>query len=127
LSRCRAPEKLPKQELELFESRHLGLFKAGRVFKLPAGSRSAGKPRLLPGPRDRVHFLFGSFFLCEQRKRTFRIREDLLTLVYDIINPAIKYLKVVIPAKAGIQKNTGCRIKSGMTWLFYFVAGFIIN
>jgi hypothetical protein len=35
----------------------------------------------------------------------------------DIITPAVKYLQVVIPAEAGIQKNTGCRIKSGMTGL----------
>jgi len=33
------------------------------------------------------------------------------------INPAGKYPTVVIPAKAGIQKDTGCRIKSGMTGL----------
>jgi hypothetical protein len=44
----------------------------------------------------------------------------------NVINPAIKYLKVVIPAKAGIQDKTECRIKSGMTWLFYLVAGLII-
>jgi len=31
--------------------------------------------------------------------------------------------KMVIPAKAGIQKNTGCRIKSGMTELASFIAG----
>jgi hypothetical protein len=34
----------------------------------------------------------------------------------DFITPAIKYIKVVIPAKAGIQTGTGCRINSGMTW-----------
>jgi hypothetical protein len=33
------------------------------------------------------------------------------------ITPAVKYPKFVIPAQAGIQKNTGCRIKSGMTEL----------
>jgi len=33
------------------------------------------------------------------------------------ITPAIKYLKAVIPAQAGIQEGTGCRIKSGMTEL----------
>jgi hypothetical protein len=33
------------------------------------------------------------------------------------IAPAAKYPRVVIPAKAGIQKNTGYRIKSGMTEL----------
>jgi hypothetical protein len=52
------------------------------------------------------------------------------------ITPAIKYLKVVIPAKAGIQKNTGCPrlttcrgrlIKSGMTEFGYLVAGLIIH
>jgi hypothetical protein len=35
----------------------------------------------------------------------------------DVIIPAGKYSTVVIPAKAGIQKDTGCRIKSGMTGL----------
>jgi len=35
----------------------------------------------------------------------------------DLITPAIKYVTVVIPAKAGIQKDTGCRIMSGMTGL----------
>jgi hypothetical protein len=34
-------------------------------------------------------------------------------------------LKVVIPAKAAILKNTGCRIKSGITQLLHFVAGLI--
>jgi hypothetical protein len=33
------------------------------------------------------------------------------------ISPADKCLKVVIPAQAGIQQSTGCRIKSGMTAL----------
>jgi len=33
-----------------------------------------------------------------------------------IITPAIIYLNVVIPTKAGIQNWTGCRIKSGMTF-----------
>jgi hypothetical protein len=33
--------------------------------------------------------------------------------------------EVVIPAKAGIQINTGCRIKSGMTKLVYSIAGLI--
>ncbi len=32
-----------------------------------------------------------------------------------LITPATKYINVVIPAKAGIQAGTGCRIKSGMT------------
>jgi len=40
---------------------------------------------------------------------------------YDIA-PAIKYLNIVIPAKAGIQEGTGCRIKSGMTELDYLIA-----
>jgi hypothetical protein len=39
-----------------------------------------------------------------------------------VITPAIKYLNIVIPAKAGIQVGTGCRIKSGMTELDYLVA-----
>jgi hypothetical protein len=33
-----------------------------------------------------------------------------------IITPATIYVKAVIPAKAGIQNWTGCRIKSGMTF-----------
>ena len=43
------------------------------------------------------------------------------------INPAIKYLQIVIPAKAGIQKYTGCRIKSGMTEGVYLIAGLIFH
>jgi hypothetical protein len=31
------------------------------------------------------------------------------------ITPAIIYVNTVIPAEAGIQNWTGCRIKSGMT------------
>jgi len=42
-----------------------------------------------------------------------------------IITPAIKYLNIVIPAKAGIQVGTGCRIKSGMTELDYLIARLI--
>ena len=41
------------------------------------------------------------------------------------IASAIKYLNIVIPAKAGIQVGTGCRIKSGMTELDYLVARLI--
>ena len=41
------------------------------------------------------------------------------------ITPAIKYLNIVIPAKAGIQEGTGCQIKSGMTELDYLVARLI--
>ena len=41
------------------------------------------------------------------------------------ITLAVKYPTSVIPAKAGIQKGTGCRIKSGMTGLSYLVAGLI--
>ena len=39
---------------------------------------------------------------------------------FSYINPAIKYLAIVIPAKAGIQEYTGCRIKSGMTEVSLF-------
>jgi len=42
-----------------------------------------------------------------------------------IITPAIKYLNIVIPAKAGIQEGTGCRIKSGITELDYLIARLI--
>mgnify|MGYP001820656974 FL=1 len=43
-----------------------------------------------------------------------------------VITPAIKYVTDVIPAKAGIQKDTGCRIMSGMTGFGYLVAGLIV-
>jgi len=43
------------------------------------------------------------------------------------ITPAIKYLNIVIPAKAGIQVATGCRIKSGMTELDYLIARLIMT
>jgi hypothetical protein len=50
-----------------------------------------------------------------------------------IISPATEYLNAVIPAKAnqrrslaGIQKDTGCRIESGMTGLLYSSAALII-
>jgi hypothetical protein len=47
------------------------------------------------------------------------------------ITQVIKFLTVVIPAKAGIQKKTGCRIKacpgldpgSGMTGFGYLATG----
>ncbi|MFC1843884.1 hypothetical protein ACFLZ5_03765 [Thermodesulfobacteriota bacterium] len=51
LSRCRAPQKLPNKEFELFESA-----RGGRVFKLPATSRSAGHPAI-GGTSDRGPFL----------------------------------------------------------------------
>ena len=43
------------------------------------------------------------------------------------ITPAIKYLNIVIPAKAGIQEGTGCRIKSGMMELDYLVTRLIMQ
>jgi len=43
------------------------------------------------------------------------------------ITPAIKYLNIVIPAKAGIQEGTGCRIKPGMTELDYLIARLILQ
>jgi hypothetical protein len=52
-------------------------------------------------------------------------RSTLLEMILKIITPAIKYVTVVIPAKAGIQKDTGCRIMSGMTGFGYLVAGLI--
>jgi len=43
---------------------------------------------------------------------------------YDfVIVPADKYPQVVIPAKAGIQKSAGYRIKSGMTGLAIWSIG----
>jgi len=50
-----------------------------------------------------------------------------LEIQVQAITPAVKYLKVVIPAEAGIQKNTGCRIKSGMTEFGYLLAGLICS
>jgi len=44
---------------------------------------------------------------------------------FEYITSAIKYLNIVIPAKAGIQEGTGCRIKSGMTELDYLIARLI--
>jgi len=49
----------------------------------------------------------------------------MIATVKTYITPAIKYLNIVIPAKAGIQEGTGCRIKSGMTELDYLVARLI--
>ena len=46
-------------------------------------------------------------------------------IVFINITPAIKYLNIVIPAKAGIQVGTGCRIKSGMTELDYLIVRLI--
>ena len=50
-----------------------------------------------------------------------------VTFLKSYITPAIKYLNIVIPAKAGIQVGTGCRIKSGMTELDYLVARLIVK
>jgi hypothetical protein len=36
--------------------------------------------------------------------------------LHAFITPATIYVKAVIPAKAGIQNWTGCRVKSGMTF-----------
>ena len=49
-------------------------------------------------------------------------KNDFLYLILSYITSAIKYLNIVIPAKAGIQVGTGCRIKSGMTELDYLIA-----
>jgi hypothetical protein len=46
----------------------------------------------------------------------------MILLFYDI-TPAIKYATDVIPARAGIQKDTGCRIMSDMVRGGYLVAG----
>jgi hypothetical protein len=45
------------------------------------------------------------------------IKTSLWRYKLQTITPAVKYPTVVIPAEAGIQKDTGCRIKSGMTEL----------
>ena len=44
-----------------------------------------------------------------------------------ILTWQLNTLKKVIPAKAGIQNCTGCRIKSGMTVFVYLIAGLIIR
>jgi len=55
-----------------------------------------------------------------------RSRPILVLTISPVITPAIKYLNIVIPAKAGIQVGTGCRIKSGMTELDYLIARLIL-
>jgi hypothetical protein len=61
---------------------------------------------------------------------------SLLSLLGLLGSPAVKYLKIVIPAEAGIQKNTGCPrlttyrgrlIMSGMTEFVYLLAGLTIK
>ena len=48
-------------------------------------------------------------------------------ILTELITPATKYLKVVIPRlDRGIQAGTGCRIKSGMTELACLTTGLII-
>jgi len=47
----------------------------------------------------------------------FRISDLWNRCALSIITPADKYPRLVIPAQAGIQQNTGCRIKPGMTAL----------
>ena len=51
---------------------------------------------------------------------------SIASLPFDI-TPAIKYVTDVIPAKAGIQKDTGCRIMSGMAGFGYLVDGLILS
>jgi len=60
---------------------------------------------------DRSDSNFNTQNIAARRKNSQGIRE----LRIFNITPAIKYLKIVIPAKAGIQEYTGCWIKSGMT------------
>ena len=48
-----------------------------------------------------------------------RIYLEIYSIKSQYITSATKYLNIVIPAKAGIQEGTGCRIKSGMTELDY--------
>jgi len=45
------------------------------------------------------------------------LRNAIYFISSNIITQAVKYPKFVIPAQAGIQKNTGGRIKSGLTGL----------
>jgi len=42
-----------------------------------------------------------------------------------VLTRQLNTLMGVIPAKAGIQKGPGCRIKSGMTDVAYLIAGAI--
>ena len=64
--------------------------------------------------------------VSETKSRSVRVNitvpEDMLRKI-DAITPATKCPKVVIPAKAGIQAGTGCRIKSGMTELACLIDG----
>ena len=64
ISRSRVAQNLPNKEFELFESR-----RAGRVFKLPANSSSAGKSRKM---RDQVNgcTFFGSFLYASKEMNT---------------------------------------------------------
>jgi hypothetical protein len=57
--------------------------------------------------------------------KEFSIHLEERTKAFSVIAPAIKYIYLVIPAKAGIQKWPGCRIKSGMTSVAYLIAGLI--
>jgi hypothetical protein len=44
-----------------------------------------------------------------------------------VINPATKYPKKSHSGESRNPKNTGCRIKSGMTRFLYLIAGLIFN
>jgi hypothetical protein len=43
-----------------------------------------------------------------------------------ILNRQLNAPMIVIPAKAGIQAGSGCRIKSGMTEFVPLIAGLIV-
>ena len=48
-----------------------------------------------------------------------------LIKIVKVLNRRLNTSKVVIPAKAGIQADTGCRIKPGMTEVVPLIAGLI--
>jgi hypothetical protein len=55
-----------------------------------------------------LHLLFGQRLFGPFLNR-------IIAVLRDIIHSDINHARPVIPAKAGIQENTGFRIKSGMT------------
>jgi hypothetical protein len=53
--------------------------------------------------------------------------QHLLTWQLNISRLSFRRKPAGFRGTAVIQKKNGCRIKSGMTWLFYFVAGLILH
>jgi len=68
LSRSRAPERLPKKGFALFEAKP-SLQSPGSIEEYPMRGINSGHPAC-GGTSGGVPFLFGSFSLGKQRKRT---------------------------------------------------------